>query len=251
MAICKLCLTEKLLINKSHIIPNFMYRDLYDEHHKLRFISTCNIVGNNLQIKKHSSGIYEGGLLCSDCDSKLLGHKYEDYASKLIYGTVLPINIVPVCENHKGSEGLKVTICKNINYKLFKLFLLSLLWRSGISTSPFFKRVQLGSHQEELRKMILYGDPGDVIDYPIIIASYLTSQTVPQDLISSPRRIKTKEGFNIYKFVIGGLIYFFYVNSANHKPPKIILDSTINKKNEMTIIHIPENKALDIILRSI
>lgn len=35
MGSCKLCLEEKILLKKSHIIPEFMYKDLYDENHKL------------------------------------------------------------------------------------------------------------------------------------------------------------------------------------------------------------------------
>ena len=249
MAICKLCLKEKKLIKNSHIIPNFMYKDLYDDHNKLRSFSLSDISGGNKRVIKPSSGVYEGGILCCDCDNKLLG-KYENYASKLLYGKALPGKIVPVCENHVGLDGLKVTICRNIDYKLFKLFLLSILWRSGISTRPFFKRVKLGSHQYILRRMIFNEDPGDTNDYPISIMSYLTDQSLPQDLIVQPTRIKTKDGLNIYKFVIGGLIYLYFVNSATHKIPKFVLDSTIKKNNEMTIIHIPDNKALELILES-
>ena len=40
MGICRLCLEEQALIKKSHIIPEFMYQDLFDENHK--FIMTSN-----------------------------------------------------------------------------------------------------------------------------------------------------------------------------------------------------------------
>ncbi|GEM_PF-2942036 len=33
--ICKLCLKDKPLIKKSHIIPDFMYREIYDEDNRI------------------------------------------------------------------------------------------------------------------------------------------------------------------------------------------------------------------------
>ena len=32
---CKLCLENGVLVRKSHIIPDFMYRDLFDNKHRL------------------------------------------------------------------------------------------------------------------------------------------------------------------------------------------------------------------------
>jgi hypothetical protein len=33
--LCKLCLKDKKLVRQSHIIPDFMYKDIFDEKHRL------------------------------------------------------------------------------------------------------------------------------------------------------------------------------------------------------------------------
>lgn len=248
MAICKLCIKDEQLIKKSHIIPDFMYQDLYDSNHRISSFTPYELLIGEAHISKPSSGEYEEGILCADCDIKLLGQIYEDYASKMMYGKSLPEKDAPICENYKSQDGLQFTICKNIDYKKFKLFLLSILWRASISSRPFFSEIQLGPHQEKIREMIINGNPGDNDDYPIFIMSYVTENSVPQDLITQPRKIKIKEGHNTYLFVIGGILYIFYVNSKDHKIPEFILSSTIRKSNEMNLIHIPPDKAWNIIL---
>jgi hypothetical protein len=79
MAICKLCLQDKELVD-SHIFPEFMYKPLYDDEHRF------NVLGNKGEgiLKRPPKGIYEK-LLCVECDHNIIG-KYENYASKVIFG---------------------------------------------------------------------------------------------------------------------------------------------------------------------
>jgi hypothetical protein len=248
MAICKLCLKDKLLLNKSHIIPEFMYHGFYDPKHKLTSLIPSGLLNGETNIKKTSSGEFEGGILCKDCDNKLLGEKYEDYACKILYGKTLSENFAPKYENHKSQDGIKFIICKNIDYNKFKLFLLSILWRASISSRQFFSEIKLGPHEEILRNMIINQNPGDNDDYPIIFLTYITENSVPKDLITQPCKIKTKEGHNTYLFAIGGILYFYYVNSKYHKLPEIALSSTIRNSNEFNLIQLSSDKAWDIIL---
>ena len=55
--ICKLCLKEKKLLKKSHIIPKFMYKGLFDENHKI-LVSKVNPLKKE---KLQSDGAYEKG----------------------------------------------------------------------------------------------------------------------------------------------------------------------------------------------
>lgn len=109
---CKLCLQEKQLIAKSHIIPDFMYEELYDDNHKIRVVPASEFGKVKPRIKMPSSGEYEGGLLCSDCDNKLLGG-YENYARKAIYGGALRDSECPECDNFKSQDGVKFTLQEN------------------------------------------------------------------------------------------------------------------------------------------
>ena len=82
MAICKLCNLEKELRN-SHIIPEFMYQNLYDHQPKRFYSLNVNVDEEN----KSSNRIEQKGireyLVCNDCEGIL--SKYENYAAETIY----------------------------------------------------------------------------------------------------------------------------------------------------------------------
>ena len=150
MAMCSLCLQDKELIKRSHIIPDFMYQEIFDDKHRLVRFSKDNF-------PRHSTpptGEYESDLLCADCDNRLLGG-FESYGRQVLYGGNIPVQM----QNFRQSDGLTFTQVTGINYLKFKLFLLSLLWKASISKRDFFKNVQLGPYQEILRKMLLEKNP--------------------------------------------------------------------------------------------
>ncbi|MBI4946221.1 MAG: hypothetical protein HY840_07450 [Bacteroidetes bacterium] len=238
---------DKQLIGKSHIIPEFMYQDLFDNKHKIYVFSPYAKLQGQERIKRPSSGEYENGLLCADCDNKLLG-SYEDYASKAIYGGELPANECPTCENYENQHGVKFTGCKNISYKKFKIFLLSVLWRSSISSRPLFSEISLGPHEEIIRKMIYEGNPGEASDYPIFFMTFVNDKSMSKDIIAQPQRRRTKDGHSMFVFMIGGMLYCFYVNARNHTLPEYVVTETIKPTNDMNIFHIPPGQGWDIIL---
>ena len=162
--ICKLCLQEKKLLNKSHIIPDFMYRDgkiYYDDHtvHRIDFVQSLK--GKVTRRGKQNSGEYEGGILCKDCDGKVIKN-YEDYAKLFLYGKKLGKQLL-----YHFPPG--EVVLRNIDYAKLKLFFLSVLWRASISTRPFFKEIEIADNlKEELREMILTGNPKGNNDFTML-----------------------------------------------------------------------------------
>jgi hypothetical protein len=158
--ICQLCLQERLLC-KSHIIPEFIYKPLYDQSDKNRFYSfrpSSDFVGI------HQKGLWQH-LFCESCE-RIFG-AYEDY--------VAPIYKSGLWEHGEESRYTDGTICegarllKNLDYRIWKLLFLSIFWRLGIS-NKHFHRIELGSHQEAIRQMILTGDAGIETRYGISVA---------------------------------------------------------------------------------
>jgi hypothetical protein len=80
--VCKLCLCEKEL-RHSHILPEFMYQNLYD-HAPKRFYTLNVDLDNSGKSKKRieQKGLREY-LLCGDCEVQL--SKCENYAAETIY----------------------------------------------------------------------------------------------------------------------------------------------------------------------
>ena len=153
MSICKLCHEDRELL-RSHIFPEFCHKDLYDEKGRIHELSTDPKVRNRHDRQK---GIRER-ILCGDCEQRL--SVWEKHASTFLNGKA---------ESLLRSEN-RIERVDVRDYKKFKLFQLSLLWRAGVASDKEFEEVRLNKHEEILRRMILRGDPGSPCDYGCVVA---------------------------------------------------------------------------------
>jgi hypothetical protein len=141
---CALCNRERPLI-KAHIFPEFLYRPLYDDKHFFNVVR----FGSQSRLGRRPKGVYDNSLLCADCDNVRL-NEYEDYA----------------CSVFTDRNSVRITdqkyafLVEGLDYRRFKLFLLSLIWRAGVSERTEFANVELGPHAEQMRQMLYVGDPG-------------------------------------------------------------------------------------------
>jgi len=212
---CRLCKKDKPLKN-SHIIPEFIYGSLYDEKHRFHVLSTLKTTKN----AKLQKGIREK-LLCGDCEEKL--SVYERYVS-LIFSGAIPA---------QASRNGKLVTLEGLEYDKFKLFALSVLWRAGVSTLPFFEQVSLGPHEEKLREMIRSESAGELGDYPFIMALVTHEDVVQTDLIVQPSWSRL-EGHYSYRFVYGGIAWLYLVSS--HKTPNIIANAALSRAGKTTML---------------
>ena len=56
------------------------------------------------------------------------------------------------------------------DYSIFKLFVLSILWRLSKSNIALAKRVNLGPHENRILTLLKNNDPGPDNNYPILIS---------------------------------------------------------------------------------
>ena len=96
-------------------------------------------------------GIYDR-LLCKECEVQI--SRYEQYAREVFHRETLGV-----------LEEPSRVVLTGINYTKFKLFQMSLLWRASITKRHEFAGVDLGSHGERMRRMILKEDPGEPYEY--------------------------------------------------------------------------------------
>lgn len=210
---CLLCEKDKKLCD-SHIIPEFMYKPLYDDKHKFHQLS-------NFMDKNHEylqKGLREK-LLCRECELHI--SKFEDYAAKFFQG---------------GTE-LRVTnfqdgiVVNQVDYTKFKLFQMSILWRMGVSSSPVFKKVSLGEkHENRLRKMILDENPGNPTDYGVLYSLIYEDSKLLNELIIPPGSFRYK-GYRMYRLVVGGLLWGFVVSS--HSGNFLAADDFLNETGRL------------------
>lgn len=138
---CKLCgaVGKNVKLCRSHIIPEFMYKDLYDSNH------TYHVYSGDEQksISKKQIGIREY-LFCAECEKKL--NYYENYAEKVL-------------TSHLWTKikqiGNKIVI-EDVDTARLKIFQLSLFWRASISSSDIFDHFKI-DEEVELRQIILTG----------------------------------------------------------------------------------------------
>lgn len=226
--LCKLCKKDSILCCESHIIPGFMYTELFDTKHKLLKISL-----GDAREKAVSTGEYEGGILCLACEAQLC--RYETYARIVLFGGNPGKKEVLSAQNYINQHGVQFTHIAGLNYTKFKLFLLSILWRASISSRPFFSKVNLGPYEETLRENLLAENPGPTHFFPCVLSTY-RKHGLPVEIVGEPRKIKTNP--TSYSFLIGGILYQYYVTLETTE--EWVLEATPNQLGEMRVLHMSE-----------
>lgn len=192
MAICRLCQLDRKLCY-SHIIPEFLYGALKNDEYKFMGVNGRGNKGwKPLQV-----GIREY-LLCSDCE-QLLNDKYEQ---PFLRQWRLPDRIAQ-------DSAYSATY----DYSTFKLFHLSVLFRSSVSSLATFREVNLGAHEDRIRQMLLSADPGQNWEYPILALAVLNGRgEVERRLISCPIS-ERYDGHLTYGQIYGGAMWWISVSS--------------------------------------
>jgi len=199
---CRLC-NEVGPLSKSHILPEFMYDDLFDNNHQIAVFSQA-YGGHRSQM---NSGRWER-LLCEKHET-FLNIEYETYASGLFRTEIIP-RLKNKCERIELS---------GIDSSRFKLFLLSLLWRMSVSSDRAFSMVSLGSHEETIRKMLLAKEPGEQYEFGVIMASAEFEGSILMDVITEAKSHNVS-GTVAYSIFIAGIVYTFVLSSQSEFIPE-------------------------------
>jgi len=186
------------MLIKAHVIPEWMYKSLYDEDHKLFSFSNTEHPSKAKRIPK---GDYDKDILCSKCDGQM--GVFEHYASTVFNGGPL------ITYNTSTVKGRIIHELSGFDYTKFKLFGLSLLWKASISKRETYKHLKLDPSEEQtIKKMIIENDPGPSSSYPLMIWAMRSEDgKVLRELILSPYSSSGSHIFFIagYLFVFGSI----------------------------------------------
>ncbi len=184
---------------------------------------------------RHFNGEYEGGILCQNCDNVILGQNLEYYGSKIFIEKIL-------CNNLKSTKyqknEVKFDTLSKIDYQKFKVYLLSILWRMSICNRSFFQDVDLGIHENKIRRMILNESPGKVEEYPFVLFDCNDEALNLNGCIAAPVRL-LNDSIPSYSVLIAGIIIIFKLTENESVPS--ILKHTLKPNGEMDIIRL-DNK---------
>lgn len=185
------------MLCKSHILPEFLYRNLYNKQNKFMGITGQGTKGWGLLQK----GIREK-LFCYDCEQ----HLNESYEKPFMQQWTIDF---PLPDRMDQDSAHSATY----DYNSFKLFHLSILFRSSVSSLSTFREVNLGMHEERIRKMIISQDPGKEWEYPILAFAVLNGRgEVERRVISCPISGR-HEGHIAYGQIYGGAMWWLLVSS--------------------------------------
>jgi hypothetical protein len=165
-------------------------------------------------------------LLCKEYDAKF--GKWEHHARTVLYGNAPG----PDIRKREIGESIAVQIGPqlakefrdlrqvSVDYKKFKLFELSLLWRAGLENKSWGKQVRLGPFQEDLRKHLSNDDPGPALYLPAILADP-RDEAVQLESVLPAVELLRKRPFHLYRMALGGYWWLFSVsrNKVHREAP--------------------------------
>lgn len=163
--VCRLCLQPNDLLD-SHIIPEFMYKPLYDGKH--RMIPIAERAGQLQRQKPLQKGVREL-LLCLQCERRL-NTCFEQPNVSLWRSMVEQQPVGNISINRlEIAEGVTALQFQGFDYHSFKLLLLSVLWRASVATHADYAAVELGPHENTIRAMLYEQNSGSCADYPCLV----------------------------------------------------------------------------------
>lgn len=196
MMTCVLCENPKPLC-KSHIVPEFAYRGIYDERHRIiSFEPTTPEKSSYLQkgLRDH--------LLCKDCEG-FINDKFEK-----------PFLKQWVDDNALGAlEGKKAGTLTGIDYPAFKLFHLSVLFRAHHASIPNFAEVDIGSHASVIREMLLTQKAGRQWEYSIVCSAIKKPDGGTWTELVGPAHSIMVGAQQAFLFTFAGCQWFYYQSS--------------------------------------
>lgn len=242
--ICNLCKEEKELQRVCHVIPEFFYRDsnLFHGNHNLVKLDLRAFLENNekkIISFKQKTGEFDQYKFCKECDSQILG-AYETYAHDFFYAKEFPKGKELILSDNRGYVE-----CSNTDYKKLKLFFLSILWRSNLSDRPIFSEIELNEfNEEEIREMILKGEPKNDTEFPIFFMNTYFDNTITKDYLFQPIRIRLADE-NGFIFAFAGMIIFFTIGIKGIS--NSLLKYRIQKSGVFRMYKVPPGKTWKLI----
>ena len=201
---CPLCLENKPL-QVSHVIPNTFFKRLKKKDG--RAIQSDMRHSTNIHKTQES---WSEKILCRSCEE--LTNEFDSYVAAFTYN---PKRVKVKVDK----SGTKYRTYSNVNYKKFRLFQLSLLYRAALSNNLAYQHIKLApEHMESIRTSLLNREPfsDHILGCQMKLIWNSIRREPFQNYLSVPRKdvLKLKE---IVYFIFGGFAWEFYLPKFNFK----------------------------------
>lgn len=197
---CALCGMNAKLV-KSHIIPEWAYRPLFDQKHRILKIKS----DNPSPVGFVPTGEWDR-FLCHECEASF--QKLDEYGRAIIFSEPGQ----PTFGIGTGPTEYGVDIYP-VDYKRIKLFQISVLWRASVCKREFFKDINLGEHEPTIRDMLINGNAGASDDYGCVLSAVRTQPDMLLFNIDQPDMYEEK-GWKIARFLFAGCIWLYIIRQG-------------------------------------
>lgn len=218
---CKLCLQNNPLCD-SHIIPKHFFLE------RSKSSGFFQIGNRDPRKGKLPIGWYEK-LLCRNCEEHF--GRFDNYAAAFFRGF----------ENWevKQIKEFKLYKVNEYDYRLLKLFCMSVLWRASVASIPAFKDVSAGHLNEKLRLMLISDDPGGYEDFSTSLFVMQKAINQLHKVILAPRKVN-HANTNYYEIKFNEFICWIKVSDNKHS--EIFPDITLTENAPLLLMEYPFTK---------
>ena len=231
MEICPLCLDQvENLHSRSHLLPEWMYKDVYNDRHKL-----VNVDFTKEYVKTGQKGVYDE-IICSTCEHE--SQQFDHYASLLLTNRSPTSNeYLSVIRNYqeivRNGETHKYSHWRNIEFLKLQKFVFICILRTHFSNLKNGKPLLIKKHFNNIRNLYKSDNVVDDRSYPIIALNYLNNNGF-EDIVLLPFSNKKDGHFFIE---LAGSSFNFAVYVSSHKRPLYVNNLRLIENGSLYIIH--------------
>jgi len=219
---------------RSHLIPEWMYTDCYDEKHKISELSSVKLC-------KKQKGIYSS-FMCKKCEEET--QKYDRYASLILtdrspnsdeYKSIKKSHF----EDNQSGEKIKAVKWENIDFKKLQKFVFSVILRTHFAGKFNGDMALSKKHLDGILAIYRNEDELSLDDssYPILITEFHKNEL--NNYVFLPC-IKKQVGHHIIEFSASG--YLFNVFVSSHSKPKVAKSCCLKKNGSMYLLKVFVNE---------
>jgi hypothetical protein len=223
--LCRPCETQQRPI-KAHVVPEGFFRALRDDSG----VTELRTNKRGVPPKRAPVGVYDMAILCSRCDNVF--SPWDKHAQDILLRDFAETRAI-----YDGDEKIAWTI-HEFDYKLLKLFFVSLLWRASVSTHEFYRRVDIKSFEQEMRDMILAENPGAPETFAVTLSRF---DHPAYRGIFDPHRDRF-DGINYVRFYLAGFVAHIKVD---RRPPPDFLSSFVIRAGAPIIVLLRSRQSKD------
>jgi hypothetical protein len=222
---CHFCNQDKVAFAKAHIIPRSFFKGVRG---KANYSVEMRVSKNAMDERYHQAGNYDCRILCEECERKFSPYDAHGYS---VFTKVFEDRNI-----YRDPAGIECAyLLPNVDFRLLKLFVLSLLWRASVSSLYLFRDVNLGQrHQDRIKFFISSGTIEGADEYQFV-CSHQRDHPYPK-VIMAPwkRRI---EGINYVQFYVPDIQILVKVD--RRRLPDFLAKTVIRPKPPHYLVFMP------------